>query len=162
MYQIGKITNTHGIKGEVKIYNLSDFDRFLVGKKVYVMIKDQKHTLTIERVRESKTLLIVKFVEFDDINDILLYKGHYVCSDEEVSDQLESDDYHFEDVIGKKVVTDKLEEVGIATALIEVPQGHILEVKKLDGKKALIPFIKEFVGDIDDEQIIIKPIEGLL
>ena len=162
MYQIGKITNTHGIKGEVKIYNLSDFDRFLVGHKVYVMINDQEHSLTIERVRESKNLLIVKFVEFDDINDILIYKGHYVYSYENVSDQLESDDYHYEDIIGKKVLTDENEEVGVACSLIEVPQGHILEVLKPDGKKALIPFVKEFIKDIDEEKIIIKPIEGLI
>ena len=42
MYQIGKITNTHGIKGEVKIYNLSDFNRFFVGAKIYVMLQGKK------------------------------------------------------------------------------------------------------------------------
>lgn len=162
MYRIGKITSTHGIKGEVKIYNLSDFDRFLVGVKVFVIVDEQRHELTIERVRENKNMLIVKFSEFNDINDILPYKGLYVYSDQDVSDQLETNDYHYEDVIGKKVVTDNLEQVGIASALIEVPQGHLLEVEKPDGKKALVPFIKEFIGDIDDEKIIIKPIEGLL
>jgi 16S rRNA processing protein RimM len=162
MYKVGKITSTHGIKGEVKIYNLSDFDRFLVGNKVFVMINDQKHELTIEKVRENKNMLIVKFSEFNDINDILPYKGLYVYSDQDVSDQLETNDYHYEDVIGKKVVTDQLEQVGIASALIEVPQGHLLEIEKPDGKKALVPFIKEFIGDIDDEKIMIKPIEGLL
>jgi 16S rRNA processing protein RimM len=107
-------------------------------------------------------MLIVKFSEFNDINDILPYKGLYVYSDQDVSDQLETNDYHYEDVIGKKVVTDQLEQVGIASALIEVPQGHLLEIEKPDGKKALVPFIKEFIGDIDDEKIVIKPIEGLL
>jgi 16S rRNA processing protein RimM len=162
MYKIGKITSTHGIKGEVKIYNLSDFDRFLVGHKVFVMMNDEKLELTIERVRENKNMLIIKFVEFSDINDILPYKGLYVYSDQDVSDQLENNDYHYEDVIGKKVVTENLEIVGIASALIEVPQGHLLEVEKSDGKKALVPFIKEFIGEIDDEKIIVKPIEGLL
>ncbi|BCR36553.1 ribosome maturation factor RimM [Mariniplasma anaerobium] len=162
MYRIGKITSTHGIRGEVKIYNLSDFDRFLVGYKVFVMIKDQKHEFTIERVRENKNVLIVKFLKFDDINDILPYKGLYVYSEADVSEQLESNDYHYDDVIGKKVVTDKFEQVGIASALIEVPQGHLLEIEKPNGKKALVPFIKEFIGDIDDEKIVIKPIEGLL
>jgi 16S rRNA processing protein RimM len=162
MYRIGKITSTHGIKGEVKIYNLSDFDRFLVGYKVFVMIGDQKHEFTIERVRENKNVLIVKFVEFNDINQILPYKGLYVYSNADVSEQLENNDYHYEDVIGKKVVTEQFEQVGIASALIEVPQGHLLEIEKPNGKKSLVPFIKEFIGDIDDEKIIIKPIEGLL
>jgi 16S rRNA processing protein RimM len=162
MYRIGKITSTHGIKGEVKIYNLSDFDRFLVGYKVFVMVNDQKHEFTIERVRESKNVLIVKFLEFNDINEILPYKGLYVYSDADVSEQLESNDYHYEDVIGKKVMTEQLEQVGIASALIEVPQGHLLEIEKPNGKKSLVPFIEEFIGDIDEEKIIIKPIEGLL
>lgn len=162
MYRIGKITSSHGIKGEVKIYNLSDFDRFLVGDKVFVLIGDEKHEFTIERVRTNKNMLIVKFKEFNNINEILMYKGLYVYSNKDVSNQLETNDYHYDDVIGKKVVTDQMQEVGIASALIEVPQGHLLEILKPDGKKALVPFIKEFIGDIDETKIIVKPIEGLL
>ena len=162
MYRIGKITNTHGIKGEVKIYSLSDFDRFLVGKELIVVIKDKEHRFKIKTVRSHKTILIVKFEGYDDINDILFLKGHDVFSEEDVEDQLNDDDFHYEDIIGKKVVTDLLEAVGIASALIEVPQGHLLEVQKPNGKKALIPFRKEFIGDIDEDKIVIKPIEGLL
>ncbi|MFA5471199.1 MAG: ribosome maturation factor RimM [Acholeplasmataceae bacterium] len=162
MYQIGKITSTHGIKGEVKIYNLSDFDRFFVGHKVYVLVKDQKVYFEIEQVRSHKNILIIKFVGYDNINDILQYKGLYVYSDEDIEDQLEDDDYHYEDVIGKDVVLEDNKLVGRAISLIEVPQGHLLEVEKLDGKKVLIPFRKEFVGDIDEKSIIIKPIEGML
>ncbi len=162
MYRIGKITSSHGIKGEVKIYNLSDFDRFLVGYKVFVMIGEDKHEFTIERVRDNKNMLIVKFLEFNNINEILKYKGLYVYSDQDVSDQLENNDYHYDDVIGKKVVTDQMIEVGVATSLIEVPQGHLLEIEKPNGKKALVPFIEEFIGEIDDDKIIIKPIEGLI
>lgn len=162
MYQIGKITSTHGIRGEVKIYNLSDFDRFFVGHKVYVMIKDQKVYFEIEQIRAHKNILITKFVGYDNINDILPFKGLYLYSDEEIDDQLEDDDYHYEDVIEKDVILEDGTKVGKAISLIEVPQGHLLEIEKLNGKKALIPFRKEFVGDIDEKSIIIKPIEGML
>jgi len=162
MYQIGKITSTHGIKGEVKIYDLSDFDRFFVGHKIYVLVKDEKKYFEIEQVRSHKNILIVKFVGYDNINDILPYKGFYVYTDEDISDQLDSDDYHYEDVIGKTVILEDQTKIGIATSLIEVPQGHLLEVEKIDGKKALIPFRKEFIGEIDEAFIVIKPIEGLL
>jgi 16S rRNA processing protein RimM len=162
MYQIGKITNTHGIKGEVKIYNLSDFDRFLVGHEIYTLNKDQKKVFEIEQVRVHKGMYIVKFKGYDNINDVLPYKGLFVYSDEEIDDQLEDDDYHYEDVIGKNVILEDQTLIGKATSLIEVPQGHLLEVEKMDGKKVLIPFIKEFIGDIDEKSIIIKPIEGLL
>lgn len=162
MYQIGKITSTHGIRGEVKIYNLSDFDRFFVGHKVYVMIKDQKVYFEIEQIRAHKNILITKFVGYDNINDILPFKGLYLYSDEEIDDQLEDDDYHYEDVIEKDVILEDGTKVGKAISLIEVPQGHLLEIEKLNGKKALIPFRKEFVGDIDEKSIVIKPIEGML
>jgi 16S rRNA processing protein RimM len=91
MYQIGKITNTHGIKGEVKIFNLSDFDRFFVGNEIYIMDNNIKKTFVIERVRSQANLFIVKFKGFDSINDILPYKGLYLYSD--VKPDLDEDDF---------------------------------------------------------------------
>ncbi|MCK9235752.1 MAG: ribosome maturation factor RimM [Acholeplasmataceae bacterium] len=162
MYQIGQITSTHGIKGEVKIYNLSDFNRFLVGKTIYLLKNDEKIAFEIESVRAHKNQLIVKFVGFNNINDILKYKGFYVYSDEDVSEELGPDDFHYQDIIGKAVILKDGTAVGIASSLIEVPQGHVLEVHKHDGKKVLIPFRKVFVDTIDQEKIVITPIEGML
>ena len=82
MYLIGNIANTHGIKGEVKIYNLSDFSRFLVSAKIYVMIKGEKKYFTIEKVRSQGNLFVVKFKGIDNINDVLAYKGMDVFSDD--------------------------------------------------------------------------------
>jgi len=160
MYQIGKITNTHGIKGEVKIYNLSDFSRFLVNENIFVMVKGEKKYFTIERVRPQGSLFIVKLKGYDDINDILQFKGLEVYSDKEPD--LEEDDYHYQSLLDKEVYTDQNEHVGKVASLIPVPQGHLLEILKLDGKKVLVPFVKAFVIDVDDEKIVIKPIEGLL
>ena len=160
MYQIGKITNTHGIKGEVKIYNLSDFNRFFIGNEIYVMIKDVKKTFTIEQVRPQGTVLIVKFKDFNDINEILPYKGEFLYSDEKPD--LDEDDYHYDDLLEKEVFNESGERLGKVTSLIPVPQGHLLEIEKLNGKKALIPFVDEFVIEIEEDKIIIRPIEGLL
>lgn len=160
MYQIGKITNTHGIKGEVKIYNLSDFNRFFIGNEIYVMIKGVKKTFTIERVRPQGTVLIVKFKDFNDINEILPYKGEFLYSDEKPD--LDEDDYHYDDLLEKEVFNESGERLGKVTSLIPVPQGHLLEIEKLNGKKALIPFVDEFVIEIEEDKIIIRPIEGLL
>ncbi len=161
MYQIGNITNTHGIKGEVKIYNLSDFNRFFVGASMFVILKGEKHTLTIERVRAHKNVLITKFKEYNDINDILKFKGLDVFTDE-APDELEEDDYHYHDLIGKDVYEKDGKKVGHVLSLMEVPQGHLLEVMTLEGKKSLIPFRSEFVFDVLEDRIIITPIEGLL
>lgn len=162
MYQIGKITNSHGIKGEVKIYNLSDFNRFLIGNEIFVMLKGNRINFTIERVRPQGNLLIVKFKSYDNINDILVYKGLDVYAEEIAENELEEDDFHYQSLLHKKVYTNKDEYVGIVFSLIPVPQGHLLEIEKENGKKVMIPFVKAFVSDVLDDKIIITPIEGLL
>jgi 16S rRNA processing protein RimM len=162
MYLIGKITNTHGIKGEVKIYNLSDFDRFFVGATVYAVISNEKVYFKIKQLRSQKNVLIVKFEGYDDINQILKYKSLDLYSDEEITDQLEDDDYHYQSLIDKDCYTKEGLYLGKVSRLVEVPQGHLIEIEKKDGIKALIPFVKAFVLEINTDKIIIEPIEGLL
>ena len=162
MYQIGKITNTHGIKGEVKIYNLSDFNRFLVNEDIFVIYKGIKKYFTIERVRPQGSLLIVKLKGYENINEILPFKGLEVYTEKSPDKELEEDDYHYQSLLEKEVYTDEGVHVGRVESLIPVPQGHLLEILKLDGKKALVPFVKAFILEVLDDKIVIKPIEGLL
>ncbi len=162
MYQVGKITSSHGIKGEVKIYNLSDFNRFLVGNEIFVMLKGNRVNFTIERVRPQGNLLIVKFKSYDNINDILVYKGLDVYADDMIEDELEEDDFHYQSLLNKDVYTNTNEFVGTVSSLIPVPQGHLLEIEKKDGKKVMVPSVKAFISDVLEDRIIITPIEGLL
>ncbi|PKK92533.1 MAG: 16S rRNA processing protein RimM [Tenericutes bacterium HGW-Tenericutes-6] len=162
MYHIGKITNTHGIKGEVKIYNLSDFNRFFVGAKIYVMLKGKKVEFIIDRVRPQGTILIVKLRSYDDINDVLIYKGLDVYADEIPVEELEDDDYHYDSLLEKAVYTNDHVYIGKVVGLTPVPQGHLLEIQKESGKNILIPFVSAFVEEVLDDKIIINPIEGLL
>ena len=161
-YHIGHITNTHGIKGEVKIYNLSDFNRFFVGANVYVVKSGVKTLFEIERVRNQQHMLIVKFKGIDNINDVLPFKGLDLYSDMDVKDQLGKDDYHYESLVDKRCFNQEGVELGRVSGIILVPQGHLLEIEMNDHRKVLVPFIEAFVKDIDDDKIIISPIEGLL
>lgn len=162
MYKIGKITNTHGIKGEVKIFNMSDFNRFSVGKEIYMMQKQDKICFVIERVRAQKNILIVKFKGIDDINQIELYKGFDLYSDESITNELEEDDYHYSELVDLVVYDQENHHLGKVISIIPVPQGHLLEIETLDGKKSLVPFNQAFVEKVLEDRIIIKPIEGLL
>ena len=161
MYQIGKIVNTHGIRGEANIFNLSDFDRFEAGETIYVEQPNKTYkALVIERVRPHKNVLITKFVGIDNINDVLPYKGLFVYS-EKRSDSIEDDEFYYDELIKKDVYLENGEKVGFVISVIEVPQGHLLEVITVDKKKKLIPFRNEFIISIED-MIIMKDIEGLL
>jgi len=162
MYKIGKITNTHGIKGEVKIFNMSDFNRFSVGKEIYVLQKGEKIYFTIERIRTQKNILIIKFKGYDDINLIEAYKGLELYSDNPVTDELEEDDYHYSDLIDLDVFDLNHQKLGTVKSIIPVPQGHLLEILTIEGKKALVPFNQAFIEHVLKDSIIIKPIEGLL
>lgn len=162
MYLIGNITNSHGIRGEVKIYNYSDFNRFFIGATLFVMIKGVKKTFEIERVRPQGNLFIVKFKGYDNINDILPYKGMDVFSDHDVNDQLEEDDFHYQDLVDKKVFDTEGNQIGMVVSIIPVPQGHLLEIQKPDGKKAMVPFVEAFVVSVENDKIIIQTIEGLI
>lgn len=153
MYLIGKITTTHGIRGEVKIMNLSDYDRFKKHDVVYI----NNVSMVVEGSRPHKGHYIVKLKTVDSMNDALLLKDLDVFS----SDRVHDDGYHYEDIIGLDVKLANETTIGKVVAIREVPQGSILEVQT-DKKIVLIPFVGAFVKSIKDNYIIIEPIEGLL
>ena len=79
--QIGKIINTHGIKGEVRVYPLTDYvERFEELKEIYV--GEAKLKLHISSVSYKKGIPILKFKEYDNINDVIKYKNEYIYIDE--------------------------------------------------------------------------------
>jgi 16S rRNA processing protein RimM len=158
-YEIGKIINTHGIKGELKIKTNSDFDRFKKNKKIYTTIKDQRMDLKILSVREASDHLIISFEGFDNINQVLHLKGAILFTDEKP--KLKKDEFHYQDLIGKSVINQHNVFVGIVTDILEVPQGHLLQIEK-DDKKSLVPFVNAFVKTISEDKISIEEIEGLL
>lgn len=159
MYEIGFITTTHGIKGELKIKDLSDFNRFKVEEEFYVIYNNLKQPLTVETIREHKGALIIKFMEFNNINDVLKFKDHVIYSD--TQGELAKGEYYFQDLINLKAYTVDDLYIGVVTEVLEMPNGHILEIM-LEDKKTLIPFRKEFIQSVTDDKVIIIPLEGLI
>jgi len=154
MFLIGYITTTHGIKGEVKVKNLSDFDRFLPKQKVTI----NNQLYEIEHVKKQHDRLIVKFCNVETMNDAMILKDQEIHV---VEKPLQGEGYHYQDILGKKVYTHDQNYVGIVKFLREVPQGHILEIE-VNGALKLIPFVDAFIKDVSAENIIIEVIEGLL
>lgn|SRR5690554_100668 len=161
MYEIGVITTTHGIKGEVKVKDLSDFNRFVKAEKVFIIYNDEKINLEIENVKSQAKNLIVKFKEFNNINEVLNFKGLKIYSEERA--ELEEGEYYFEDLYYLKVYDHENNFIGTVTEIMDLPHGEVIVVtNKEENKRHLIPFVDEFIVSVDDEKIIIKPIEGLL
>ena len=161
---VGRIVTTHGIKGEVKVKVETDDDsRFSKNNKLYVGA-DEKHIsgeIIIDNARYQKDMILLSFNNIKDINDVLKYVGLSLFVD---IDEVRVDgEIYYDDLIDCKIIADG-KEVGIVIDVMEVPQGEILRVKKKDGKIALIPYVDEFIEnvDINKKEIIINPIEGLL
>lgn len=158
-YEVGKIINTHGIKGDLKIDSYSNLDRFKKGN--YIYIGEEKEKFEIFTNRTSKGFEYISLKGYLDINLVLKYKGKLVYIDETQLGDLEEDEYFYHDLIGLEVYNEDNLYRGIVVGIRELPQGDLLEVEKKDRKIALIPFRKEFVLDVN-EKIIIHEIEGLI
>lgn len=161
---VGKIVTTHGIKGEVKVKVETDDDsRFDVNNHLYVGI-DDKHIneqIVIDSSRYQKDMILLSFNNIKNINDVQKYVGLSLFVD--IDEVREDGEIYYDDLIDSKVFVNG-EEVGEVIDVMEVPQGEILRIKKKNGKIALVPFVDEFIEnvDIDKKEIIINPIEGLL
>lgn len=159
MYEIGVITTTHGIKGEVKVKNLSDFDRFKKNELVYIIFNNKELELKIENIKHQAKNLIVKFYEYNNINEVLDYKGLKLYSKERF--ELLEDEFYFEDLFDLEVYDDSNNFIGVVTDIMDLPHGEVLVVTN-KGKRTLIPFEDKFIESVDETKIIVTPIEGLL
>lgn len=158
MIEIGKITTTHGIKGEVKVVSLSDFERFKKGEQVYLIINDQRIDLTIENIKKQTKNLIIKFKEFNNINEVLSFRDLIIYSDKRGT--LKKGEYYLDSLYGLKVINILTnEEIGIVEDILELPHGKVLVV---GDRRVMIPFEKAFIKDVSTDTILVEPIEGLL
>ena len=160
---IGKIINTHGIKGDLKIYPLTDsLDRFFDLEKIY--IGNSKEEVIIKEVKTHKGFALLRFENLENINDVLKYKEEFIYIDEVNKIKLQENHYFISDLIGCRVLLKDGKEIGI---LIEVLQGGVNDVSVVlspEKKEFLIPAVNEFIKtvDIDNNLIIIDPIEGMI
>lgn len=163
--KIGVITNTHGLKGTVKVKSFTDFidERYKKGNTLYIDFKKEYIPVTIKKCKTVKGLEFVDFDEYTHINDIEKYKRcDLYISKEDVHEITEEDTYYFTDLIGLEVYEKSF--VGIVKDVREYPQAEYLVVDTKEKKNVLIPFIKEFVTDVDlkNKRITVTVPEGLL
>lgn len=164
LLEIGKIVNTHGLRGEVKIVPWTDApEDFEDIEQVFIKIKSEYKSLTVQSVRYQKNNLIVKFREFNDINEILPYKGLTVYCDRDELGELPEGVYYIVDLIGLNVVTEDGETVGVISDVFNTGANDIYDVKREGKKNLLLPVIDEVVKEIDIEkkQVTVHIMEGL-
>ena len=157
LFRVGVISNTHGIRGEVKVYPTTDnVRRFDDLKEVILDTGKEQLNLHVTSVKYFKNMVILKFKEFDNINDIIPYKGMDLLVTRENAIPLEEGEYYIADIIGSKVITDEDKILGTLTDVLQTGANDVYVVKTKDGKEVLLPSIEECILDRDIENKIVK------
>lgn len=157
---VGKIVNTHGIKGELKVKTSTDFieERFAKGAHLYIDENGVKKEMIVKSHRFHKGHVLVCFEGYQDINLVEKYKGCLLYADKDV-DLLDEGEYYVGDLIGCEVYNQG-ELIGKVKD-IQLYEHHDLLV--VEGKqKIMIPYVDAFVEaeDIENKRIDVLLIEG--
>lgn len=156
---VGKIVNTHGIKGEVRIISDFKYKENIFKPNFTLYIGKTKEPLTIISYRKHKNYDMVLFSGINDINDALKYKGENVYINRE---DLDIDGLVNEDIIGIDVYSND-KYVGKVFDIINNGAHEIFVIKNKDVTN-FVPFVNEFINkiDIENKKIFINEIEGLI
>ncbi|MCD2256240.1 ribosome maturation factor RimM [Agrilactobacillus fermenti] len=168
-FKVGKIVNTQGIKGEVKIVSHTDFPetRFQPGAELAILFQKQYLPVTIEKSRIQKGLPIVKFTEFNDINAVEKFKGSelYIAAEKRPADELASGEFYYHQIIGAQVIDAQTKEVyGPITEILSPGANDVWVVNSAKYGEILIPYIKSVIlkVDVTQQQIWVDLPEGLI
>ena len=152
LLQVGIITSTHGVRGEVKVYPTTDDPRrFRRLKEVVLDTGKEKMNLEIEGVKFFKQFVILKFKGLDNINDIEKYRQKSLYVTRKNAVRLQRDEYFIADLIGLKVQDEDGKELGTVKDVIETGANDVYEVEMADGKSLLLPAIKQCILNVDVE-----------
>ena len=163
--RVGVITNSHGIKGEVKVYpTTDDIKRFDYLKEALIDTGKEYINVNVSGVKYFKNMVILKFKEFDNINDILLFKGMDLLVTRDNAIPLEDGEYFIGDLIGCKIVTDQGDDFGILTDVLETGANGVYVVKTNGNKEVLLPVIEQCIldRDVENKVITVHIMKGLL
>lgn len=163
--KLGQIINTHGVRGEVKIFPLTDdIKRFKKLKFVFMKSGKEYKKVNIESLKYVKQFPVIKLEGVSTMNDAEKLKQQYIYINRENAVKLPKDTYFIADLIGLKVITEENEEIGIIEDVFSTGSNDVYQVKSSDGKEILLPAIKDVIKSVDIEQGFVKItlLEGLI
>ena len=165
MLQVGVITQTHGVRGEVKVFpTTDDVNRFKKLKQVILDTGKETMPLEIQSVKFFKQFVILKFKGIDNINDIEKYKRCSLYVTREHAVLLEEDEYFIADMIGMEVCTEDGNIFGTLKDVIETGANDVYVIENAEHGEVLVPAIKECIRSVDIEkgQMMIHLMDGLI
>lgn len=163
--EVGKIINTHGLKGEVKVVTWTDYPEVFeeIG---YVWLKKRTgdERLDIRNVKYQKNNIIIKFSQINSIEEAEKFKNQILYADRENMPELPEGMHYIVDLIGLEVYDEETgDKIGVIADVFNTGANDIYDVKREGKKNLLLPVIDEFVKNIDMEKnrVTVHVMEGL-
>jgi 16S rRNA processing protein RimM len=153
LLQVGVITSTHGIRGEVKVFpTTDDAARFKKLKNVILDDGRQKIDMEIASVKFFKNMVIVKFKGIDNINDVEKYRKARLLVTRENAVPLEENEYYIADLIGLSAVSDEGEALGTVTDVLQTGANDVYVITTPEKKEILVPAIRDCILQVNLEK----------
>lgn len=150
LLQVGVITTTHGVRGEVKVFpTTDDAARF---KKLKTVILDDgkgKRELEITSVKFFKNLVILKFQGLDNINEVEGLRQAKLFVTREHAVPLKKDEYFIADLIGLAAISDEGEALGTISDVLQTGANDVYVISRKNTPDLLVPAIKECIKEVD-------------
>jgi len=163
--EVGKIINTHGVKGEVKVVPWTNtpeqFENF-----DWVYIKKDSHLkkVHIEDIKYQKNNIILRFKQIHSLDEAELYKNSILVVDREVMGEPPEGEYYICDLLGMQVKNEQGEILGNLEDVISTGSNDVYVVKNNLNKEILVPALKDVILDVDlgNNIMVVKLPEGLI
>lgn len=153
MFQVGVISATHGLKGEVKVFPTTDDpQRFKKLKEVMLDTGKELIKLEIEQVKFFKQFVILKFRGYDDINDVEKWKKKPLKVYRDQAVALKKNEYYIADLIDMEVDLEDGTHFGTLKDVMQTGANDVYVIETTDGKEVLLPAIKQCILSVDVEK----------
>ncbi|MRX70571.1 ribosome maturation factor RimM [Bacillus lacus] len=167
-FNVGKIVNTHGVRGEIRVISRTDFpeERYAIGNKLYIFTESKKdpEEVTVAAHRLHKNFHLLTFEGYTSIGQVEQFKGAILKVPEDQQGELDEGEFYFHEIIACTVYTAEGEEIGKIREILTPGANDVWVIQRTGKKDALIPYIDDIVEEIDiaNKRISIRNMEGLL
>lgn len=165
LLQVGVVTTTHGVRGEVKVFPTTDDPkRFKRLKETVLDTGKEQLVLEIESVKFFKNMVILKFKGYDNMDDVMKFKQKSLYVTRKNAVRLSKDEYFIADLIDLTVYDEEDKELGTIVDVMSTGANDVYVIDMMDGRELLLPAIKDCILQVDMEnrKMKVHVLEGLL
>lgn len=166
MYNVGRIVNTHGINGEIRVLSTTDFpeERFKEGSKLYVYPKNKKPLpVVITTQRKHKNFYLLSFEDYPTVESVEEFKDGLLKVRKDQQGKLPENEYYLHEIVGLTVVDESGKKLGKIKEVLMPGANDVWVVSRLNKSDLLLPYTEEVILDVDlkNEIVTAHLLEGL-